>query len=128
MTRAPVGSAWCRLCQDSPNEAIARNATLRDLSRTSNDSWPNVWQIELMDHVTWCSAATRTSVAQKNAVTAPGQDIDHRPPIAAGSSSETATILGNDKEMRRISRSASRSGQNRCFDVLLGLNIQPMWA
>src|SRR5579862_673195 len=69
--RAQVGSAWCRLCQDSPNDAIAIQETLRDLSRTSNSSLPNVWQIELIAQVTWCSSATRTRVAQKNAVSAP---------------------------------------------------------
>jgi len=30
-----------------------------------------MWQIELIDHVTWCSTPTRTSPAQKNEVTAP---------------------------------------------------------
>src|SRR6266566_8094402 len=97
--RAQVGSAWCRLCQDSPNEATASQATLRDLSRTSKDSCPNVWQTELIDQVTWCSSATRTRLAQKNAVSAPASDIDHSPPISAGSSSDTATIPGNQREM-----------------------------
>src|SRR5579859_4408884 len=73
--RAQVGSAWCRLCQDSPNEAMASHATLRDLSRTSKSSLPKVWQMELIDQVTWCSSATRTRLAQKNAVSAPAQDV-----------------------------------------------------
>ena len=45
-----------------------------------------MWQIELIDQVTWCSTATRTSPAQKNAVSAPHQDIVIRPPITAGAS------------------------------------------
>src|SRR5450432_604923 len=84
---AQVGSAWCRLCQDSPNEAIASQETFRDLSRTSNYSLPKVWQIELIAQVTWFSSATRTRLAQKKAGTAPHQDIDHRPPMSAGASS-----------------------------------------
>src|SRR6266700_1473089 len=80
--RAQVGSAWCRLCQDSPNDAIASHDTFRDLSRTSNSSLPKVWQMELMAQVTWCSSATRTRLPQKKAVTAPCQDIPHRPPIS----------------------------------------------
>ncbi len=92
--RAQVGSAWCRLCQDSPNDAMASQATLRDLSRTSNSSLPKVWQMELIDQVTWCSSATRTRLAQKKAVSAPCQDIPHSPPISAGSSRVTATSAG----------------------------------
>src|SRR5947208_1677751 len=34
--RAAVGSAWCRLCQDSPIDGIASHATLPDLSRALN--------------------------------------------------------------------------------------------
>src|SRR5580658_6362053 len=83
--RAHVGSAWCRLCQDSPNDAMASQATLRDLSRTSNSSLPKVWQMELIDQVTWCSSAMRTRLPQKKAVTAAHQDIPHSPPISADS-------------------------------------------
>ena len=93
--RAHVGSAWCRLCQDSPNDAMASHATLRDLSRTSNSSLPKVWQMELIDQVTWCSSAIRTRLAQKKAVSAPCQDSPHSPPISAGSSSEIPTSAGN---------------------------------
>src|SRR6266700_7262057 len=93
--RAQVGSAWCRLCQDSPKDAIAIQDTFLDLSRTSNSSLPKVWQMELMAQVTWCSSATRTRLAQKKAVSAPCQDIPHSPPISGGSSSDTATSPGN---------------------------------
>ena len=126
--RAQVGSEWCRLCQDSPKEGMASHATFRDLSRTSKSSWPKVWQTELMDQVTWCSRQTRTRLAQKNAVRAPASDIDHRPPIRAGPSSEIRAHSGKVLEIRRMGASASRSGQNFCCEVRFGLNIQPMWA
>src|SRR5487761_1811226 len=126
--RAQVGSAWCRLCQDSPNDAMASQDTFLALSLTSNSSLPNVWQIELIDQVTCCSSAIRTRPAQNSAVSAPRQDIDHRPPASAGSSSDAAAKAMNDAEIRRIARSASRSGQNFSFEVRLPSNIQPMWA
>src|SRR3984893_1957465 len=126
--RAQVGSAWCRLCHDSPNDAIASQDTFRDLSRTSNSSLPKVWQIELMAQVTWCSSAPRTRLPQKKAVTAPCQDIPHRPPISAGSSSVTATIPGNQLSTDLIRRSASRSGENFSCEVLFGSKSHPMCA
>ena len=46
-----------------------------------------VWQIELIDQVTWCSSETRTSEPQKNAVAArPASDHVTRPPTTAGAS------------------------------------------
>src|ERR1700733_527774 len=107
---------------------MASHATFRDLSLTSNSSRPKVWQMELIDQVTWCSRATRTRLPQKKAVIAPCKDIPHRPPMSAGSSSETATIAGNDRSTRLILRSASRSGENFSCEVLLGSNSQPMCA
>src|SRR3954451_11907907 len=73
--RAQVGSAWCRLCQDSPIEGIASHQTFADLSRATNGRSPMVWQIELIDQVTWWSKEMRTSEAQKNPVTAPCHDM-----------------------------------------------------
>src|SRR5258708_39287990 len=99
--RAQVGSEWCRLCQDSPNEGMASQATLRDLSRTSKSSLPNVWQTELIDQVTWCSRQMRTRLAQKKAVSAPAMEIDHRPPIRAGASSDTAHLTENHHAKRQ---------------------------
>ena len=58
--RAQVGSAWCRLCHDSPKDRTASGQTLREWSRAANGASPIMWQIELIDHVTWCSSATRT--------------------------------------------------------------------
>src|SRR5215469_5410090 len=125
---AQVGSAWCRLCQDSPNERIASQLTFRDLSLTSNSSLPKVWQMELIDQVTWCKKATRTRLAQKNAVSAPCHDQDHSPPMRAGASSDAATSGPKALEIRTILESASRSGQNFCFEVRLASNIQPTCA
>ena len=126
--RAQVGSAWCRLCQDSPKDAIAIQDTFFDLSRTSNSSLPKVWQMELMAQVTWCSSATRTRLAQKKAVSAPCQDIPHSPPMSAGSSRVTATIAGNSLSTALIRRSASRSGENFSCEVLFGSKSHPMCA
>src|ERR1700729_4339407 len=126
--RAQVGSAWCRLCQDSPKDRIASQLTLRDLSLTLNSSLPNVWQIELIDQVTWCRKEIRTRLAQKNAVTAPSQDQAQSPPISAGARNDAAISPGNQRSIRRMSSSASQSGQNFSWDVRVGSNIQPMWA
>src|ERR1700761_232848 len=87
--RAQVGSAWCRLCQDSPKEAIASQETFTDRSRDCQSVLPQVWQIELVDQVTWCSSVTRTTLAQKNISIALCQDQTapvefQKPPITAG--------------------------------------------
>src|SRR6476620_4414392 len=92
--RAAVGSAWCRLCHDSPIESTASHQTLPDLSRLLNGRSPIVWQIELIDQVTWCSSETRTRDAQKKAVSAPCQLIDQSPPTMAGTRIEPATMRG----------------------------------
>src|ERR1700728_4545499 len=126
--RAHVGSEWCRLCQDSPNDRIASQFTFRDLSLTSNSSLPKVWQVELMDEITWCRTSTRTRLAQKNAATAPCQDQDHRPPMTAGAASEMMTSSVKCREILAILASATRSGQNFACDVWLPSNIQPMCA
>src|ERR1700722_17672686 len=104
---------------------MASQFTFLDLSLTSNSSLPNVWQIELIDQVTWCRNATRTRLPQKNAVTARCQDMDHRPPIRAGASSVTATSAGNDRAVLVTFSLASRSGQNFSSEVWLPSNIQP---
>jgi hypothetical protein len=72
------------LCHDSPNEKIASGQKFADLSLLVNGRFPSMWQMEFTDHVTWCSTQTRTSPAQKNAVTAPQSDQVARPPISAG--------------------------------------------
>ncbi|CAM5591637.1 hypothetical protein SVIOM342S_08579 [Streptomyces violaceorubidus] len=96
--RAEVGSAWCRLCQDSPQDRIASHHTLPERSRDLKGRLPTAWQIELIDQVTWCSNATRTSEPQKNPVNAPHQDIVTSPPISAGSARDTTVHRTNWRE------------------------------
>src|SRR4051794_3558853 len=108
--RADVGSAWCRLCQDSPQDRIASHHTLPERSRDLKGRLPTAWQIELIDHVTWCSSATRTSEPQKKPVSAPHHDIVARPPISGGSASDSIVQKRNWREIARIVRSLIRSG------------------
>src|SRR6202044_3034691 len=97
--RAQVGSAWCRLCQDSLKDAIASQETFTERSRDCQSVLPQVWQIELVDQVTWCSSVMRTRLAQKNASMARCQDQTpvevQKPPATAGARSENATSPGN---------------------------------
>src|SRR6185369_15812424 len=106
--RAHVGSAWCRLCHDSPIDSAASHQTLPERSRLAKGRSPIAWQIELIDQVTWWSNPTRTSDAQKNAVAAPTHDDVSRPPTSAGASSETATSRGKARDTRLMSLSLSR--------------------
>ncbi len=53
---------------------MASGQKLALLSRAANGRSPMVWQIELIDQVTWCRTHTRTSEAQKNAESAPAHD------------------------------------------------------
>src|SRR5262249_36532194 len=105
---------------------MASQFTFRDLSLTSNSALPKRWQSELMHQLTRCRNATRTRVAQKNALRAPCQDQAQSPPISAGASSESATRAGKRAEIRAIFLSASRSGQNFSFEVRLPSKSQPM--
>src|SRR5258708_91804 len=124
--RAHVGSAWCRLCQDSPNESTASQATFFDLSLASNSRLPKVWQIELIDQVMWCRKDTRTSPAQKNAISAPFQDIVQNPTMTAGATRLNPTSTPNRRFTVRISESASQSGENLRCEVAFRSNSQPM--
>ena len=126
--RAQVGSAWCRLCHDSPNDTIASGQKLVERSLLVHGRSPIMWQIELTDQVTWCSTPTRTSPAQKNAVAAPHHDQLIRPPRTAGATRLTTVHTGNCRLIRAVSRSASRSGANRAGLVRSGRSIQPKWA
>src|SRR6266567_6902005 len=111
--RAQVGSAWCRLCHDSPKDRIANGQKLADLSRAANGRSPIMWQIELIDHVTWCSTATRTRPAQNSAVTAPHSDHEIRPPSRVGAARLIVAHTMNESLTLRMSESATRSGANR---------------
>jgi hypothetical protein len=63
---------------------MANGQTSVERSRAVNGRSPIIWQIELIDHVTWCSSAIRTRPAQKSAVSAPHHDLVTSPPISAG--------------------------------------------
>jgi hypothetical protein len=108
--RAQVGSAWCRLCHDSPALRIASGQKLVARSRETKGRSPTTWQTELIDQVTWCSSATRTSPAQKNAVQAPVQLAVTRPPMTAGSARLRKAHRMNSRLVRRSAVSLSRSG------------------
>ena len=60
----------------SPNDSSASGQKLaaRSPLRVWNGRSPTTWQIELIEQVTWCASAMRTSPPQKNAVSAPCQD------------------------------------------------------
>ena len=73
------------MCHDSPKLRMAKGQKLAALSPESNGRSPTMWQIELIENVTWCRSDTRTSPAQKKAVTAPCQLQDHNPPMRVGS-------------------------------------------
>src|SRR5262249_40384258 len=93
-----------------------------------NGRSPIMWQMELVDHVTWCSTATRTNPAQKNAVSAPHQDQVINPPSTAGSTKVTVVHSTNIPLIRTMSLSANRSGANRSLLVTSSSNSQPMCA
>src|ERR1700744_3710266 len=131
--RAQVGSAWCRLCQDSPKEAMASQETFTERSREVQSVLPQVWQIELVDQVTWCSSVIRTRLAQKNASIAACQDQTagpeaQKPPITAGAMRLKATMAGNRRLTVRTFLSASRSGANFSGEVWFGSNSHMMCA
>jgi hypothetical protein len=82
--------------------------------------------MELIDQVTWCSRAIRTSTAQKNADTIPCQDQDHRPPTSGGTSVDNATQVGKCREILTMSRSVSRSGAYLHWEVCSTSKSHPM--
>src|ERR1700722_15849658 len=124
--RAQVGSAWCRLCQDSPKEAMASQGTLTERSRDCQSVLPQVWQIELIDQVTWCSRVTRTRLAQKNASMAACQEKTpaevQKPPMTAGPRRGKAAMAGKSLLTVWMLLSPSRSGANFSFEVSFGSN------
>src|ERR1700712_2400693 len=112
--RAQVGSAWCRLCQDSPKERNASGQKFADLSRAAKGRSPIMWQIELTDQVTWWSKAMRMSPAQKKHVSAPTQDMVISPPMRAGPKIEARVQTQKYLFCRAMSLSANKSGAKRC--------------
>src|ERR1700755_3512147 len=130
--RGPGGCAGCRWCQDARNEAMASQETFTERSRDCQSVLPQVWQIELVDQVTWCSSVTRTRLAQKNASMARCQEKTpaevQKPPARAGPIRVNATIAGNSLSTRRMFLSASRSGANLAWLVWFGSNSHMMCA
>src|SRR5690606_3637000 len=92
--RAQAGSAWCQLCQPSPNVSSATHHTFDERSRVRKGRAPEVWATEFTDHVTWWTTAERTRPPQKQALQAPAHDHDQSPPAAAGSTKDRATTAG----------------------------------
>src|SRR3954454_15625791 len=109
-------------------DRTASGQKLCDRSRERNGRLPIMWQIELMDHVTWLEIARRTSPPQKKPVSTPAQDHEMSPPSTAGSNRLTATQMPNVLLTRTLARSASRSGMNRRWLVSLRSKNQVMWA
>src|SRR5258708_32374692 len=95
------------LCHDSPMDSTESHQTLPAWSRERNGCRPATWQIELIDQVTWKKRPSRTIVAQKNAVSAPHQDIASSPPPSGGRSTDTATQAEYSRATRTVCRSAS---------------------
>ncbi len=116
------------LCQLSPKLRIASGQKFALLSRAANGRSPIVWQIELIDQVTWCSRNTRTSDAQKKADSAAPHDRWIAPAIAGGSSSDSSSHTGKSLSTKRMSLSPMRSGVYLSRLVCISSNIQPRWA
>src|SRR5437762_9960012 len=98
------------LCQLSPKLKIASGQKFVLLSRAWNGRSPIVWQIELIDQVTWCSRKIRTSEAQKNADRAAPHDMWISPAIAGGRNTDTSSHSTNSWSTVRMSLSCNRSG------------------
>src|ERR1700742_1421604 len=108
---------------------MASQETFTERSRETQSVPPQVWQIELVDQVTWCRNVTRTRLAQKNISMAPCQDQTaveefQKPPITPGTASVNRTIRGKRRWTVWIFLSASRSGAYFCFEVLFSSNSQ----
>jgi hypothetical protein len=68
-------------------DAMASGQKFAERSRALNGRSPIRWQIELTDQVTWCSTATRTRPAQKNA--GPGATAVNHPQRSPGGVAQT---------------------------------------
>jgi hypothetical protein len=117
-------------CQASPSDGSASQKTLVEWSSMANRRRPKKWQIELIDHVMWCTRKIRTSPPHTSAASAASQE----PPLSAspsrnGSPSEASTIQGNERLIRRITGSSTRSAAKRREGAWPWVeNSQPMCA
>jgi hypothetical protein len=118
------------LCHDSPalSTASGQKFVARSRPGETNGRLPRTWQTELIDQVTWCSRATRTRPAQKNADHAPAQEPVTRPPISAGAARLTKAQTTKSLLVATRAPSLSRSGAYRSWLVLRRSNSQPRWA
>ena len=80
-----------------PSDRIASHHTLPDLSRLLNGRSPIVWQIELIDQVTWCSSADPDQPApEERGQRALPRPWTSRPPMtAAGAARRATTTAGS---------------------------------
>ena len=68
---AERGNVWWLWCHASPKLGSASHHTFVEWSSTAKRRRPKKWQIELIDHVTWCSRKIRTRPPQSRPVSAP---------------------------------------------------------
>src|SRR5258708_7824966 len=127
---AQGGAAGGGVCPLLPLEMIAHGQKFAAPAgpRGAEGRWPDTWQNEVIDPVTWWSRAIRTRVAQKKAVSAPDHDMVIRPPSNAGASTDVSARAGKSRSTRNMSRSAIRSGAKRSRLLFWRLNSQPQWA
>src|SRR4051795_12638277 len=78
---------------------------------------PKVWHTELMLQVTWWRSTILAKPAHSRQVTAPERVPDMIQPMAKGSANVDTTNAGNRRLMVAKSRSATRSGANRAYEV-----------
>ena len=105
----------------------ARSSCSGPWSRTA--CVPNMWQIELMLHVTWWNTAMRTSPAQSSAVSAPVNVPVMRPADAERDRERQARRrAGRAGSESTMSSSRSRSAAKRFLEVVSGVNSQPTCA
>ena len=123
--RADAGAQWWKLCQLSPKEARANAATLVLLSVVSKGRRPQMWQTELMLHVTWWRTAIRTRPAHRKALNAPATVPSTIQPMVKGKTRENTARTGNRRSIRTRSGSRRRSGAKRLESVWSAANSHP---
>ena len=110
--RAQVGSAWCRLCQDSPIDRIASHQTLPDLSRDLNGPLADgvADRVDRPGDVVQQRDADQRAPEERGERALPATSTRARRRRRAAAA-RRATSHGNSRETRTMSRSLSRSGR-----------------